>query len=220
MRGPAAAGAAVVAVLGLAAIVLTDAVVNHQALAVLDVAWRDWVIAHRTGALTQVMVGASNLGSMPSLIVVALAVAAWLRWRGRRGDVLLVVGGAMGAFALGPLLKIVVARPRPDVAERVVLVDSWSYPSGHSLNSLSVIGLLTVLAVLERPGPLRRTLLTALGVLLVLTVGFSRVYLGVHWPSDVLGGWLIGVLWLTICFTITHLARGNSRSSGTVLDSS
>jgi undecaprenyl-diphosphatase len=213
-------GAAVVAVLGLAAIVLTDAVVNHAGLAVLDVTWRDWVIAHRDDAFTRVMVGASNAGSTPSLIVVTLAAAAWLMWRGRRGDSLLVAGGAMGAFALGPLLKIAVERPRPDVAERVVLVNSWSYPSGHSLNSLSVIGLLTVLAVLERPGRVRRVLLTVLGLVLVLVVGFSRVYLGVHWPSDVLGGWLIGVVWLTMCFTITHLARGNTRSSGTVPDSS
>jgi membrane-associated phospholipid phosphatase len=213
-------GAVAVVVLGLAAIVLTDAVVNHAALAVLDLTWRDWVIAHRTGALTQIMVGASRAGSTPSLIVVALAAAAWLMWRGRRGDSLLVVGGAMGAFALGPLLKLVVERPRPDVAERVVLVNSWSYPSGHSLNSLTVLGLLTVLAVLERPGRLRKVLLSALGVVLVAAVGFSRVYLGVHWPSDVLGGWLIGVLWLTICFTVTHLARGNTRASGTVPDSS
>lgn len=205
-----------VVVLGLAAIVLTDAVVHHDALADLDGAWRNWVIAHRAGAVTPVMVAASQFGSTPSLIVIALAAAAWLVWRGRRGDSLLVIGASAGAMALGPLLKSVVGRPRPELSEHVVFVNSWAYPSGHSLNSLTVLGLLTVLAVVERPGRLRRALLIALGVVLVLVVGFSRVYLGVHWPSDVLGGWLIGVLWLTMCFTITHLARGNSRASSTV----
>jgi undecaprenyl-diphosphatase len=98
-----------------------------------------------------------------------------------------------------------------------VFVDSWSFPSGHSLNSMVVLGLLTVLAVRERPGRLWRTLIITLGTFLVLVVGFSRVYLGVHWPSDVLAGWLIGALWLVLLFT---LARRNSRSSGTVRDSS
>jgi undecaprenyl-diphosphatase len=212
--------AAVVVVLGLATIVLTNAVVHHRALTGLDGPFRDWVIGHRTGFVTEVMVGASRFGSTPSLVVITLAVAAWLAWRGRKGDSLLVVGGALGAFALGPVLKAVVERPRPALADHVVFVNSWSYPSGHSLNSMVVLGLLTVLAVRERPGPVRRTALAVLGTLLVALIGFSRVYLGVHWPSDVLAGWLVGIVWLTICFTLTHLARGNTRTPGTVRSSS
>jgi undecaprenyl-diphosphatase len=210
-------GAIVVVVLGLAAIVLTDAVVHHDALVYLDGSWRNWVIVHRTGPATDVMVNASRFGSTPSLIVIALAAAAWLAWRGRRGDAWLIVAGSAGAMALGPLLKAIVERPRPALTEHVVAVNSWSYPSGHSLNSMAVIGLLTVLAARERPGALRRTLLTVLGAFLVLLIGFSRVYLGVHYPSDVLAGWLIGIIWLMMCFTVTHLARGNRPPSGTVV---
>lgn len=205
-----------VVVLGLAAIVLTDAVVHHRALAGLDGRWRDWVIDHRSGAVTDIMVNASRFGSAPALVVMALAAAAWFAWRGRKGDSLLVIGGTMGALALGPLLKVIVARPRPGLDEHVVAVNSWSYPSGHSLNSMAVLGLLTVLAVRERDGLLPRALILLLGAFLVVTVGFSRVYLGVHWPSDVLAGWLVGLLWLAICFTVTHLARGNTGPSGTV----
>lgn len=209
-----------VIVLGLAAIVLTQAVVHHGALATLDGPFRDWVIDHRNWFLTEVMVAASRFGSVPSLIVIALAAAAWLALRGRKDAALLVIGGSAGAFALGPVLKAIVERPRPALSDHVVFVDSWSYPSGHSLNSMAVLGLLTVLAVRARPGRVRRTLIIVLGVFLVAVVGFSRVYLGVHWPSDVLAGWLIGVLWLTICFAIAHLTRGNTRTSGTVRDSS
>lgn len=220
-RSRQAIGAAVtVVVLGLAAIVLTEAVVHHKALAELDGPFRDWVIDHRGGFLTEVMVNASRFGSTPSLVVIALATAAWLAWKGRKGDSLLVVGGSAGAFALGPVLKAIVERPRPALSDHVVFVHSWSYPSGHSLNSMAVLGLLTVLAVRERPGAVRRTLLTLLGAFLVAVVGFSRVYLGVHWPSDVLAGWLIGLLWLTICVTIAHLTAGNTRVSGTVPGSS
>ena len=181
---------------------------------------RNWVIAHRNGSLTEVMVNASRFGSTPSLIVIALAVAALLVWRGRRGDSLLVVGAAAGVFVLGPLLKAAFERPRPPVNQYLVSIDSWSFPSGHSLNSMVVLGLLTVLAVRARTGGLYRTLVVALGVFLVFLVGFSRVYLGVHWPSDVLAGWLLGALWITICLVISRRARGNTRSSGTVRSSS
>lgn len=216
----AIAAALTVVVLGLAAIVLTVAVVHHEALAGLDGPFRDWVIDQRAGFLTEVMVNASRFGSTPSLVVIALATAALLAWRGRRNDSLLVIGATAGVLALGVGLKAIVERPRPALADHVVFVHSWSYPSGHSLNSMAVLGLLTVLAVRERPGALRRTALAALGAFLVVAVGFSRVYLGVHWPSDVLAGWLIGVLWLTICCTIAHLARGNTHSSSTVPNSS
>jgi membrane-associated phospholipid phosphatase len=181
----------------------------------VDDAIRDWVLGHRNGVLTEVMVNASRLGSTPVLLVVALVVAAWLVWRGRRGDSLLVVVGSAGALAIWPILKVIIERPRPDVRDHLVFVDSWSFPSGHSLNSMAVIGLLTVLAMREWPA--RRVLLAALGAFLVLVIGFSRVYLGVHWPSDVLAGWVIAVAWLTLCLT---LMRGNTRSSGTVRSSS
>jgi undecaprenyl-diphosphatase len=220
VRRQAAGGAVAAVLLGLVAIVFTDSAVHHDALAGLDETWRDWVLAHRAGALTQVMVNASRFGSTPSLIVIAVAVTAWLVWRGRRADAALVLGVTAGGLALAPLLKLVVERPRPALSEHVVAVNSWSYPSGHSLNSMVVLGLLTVLAVRERPGRARRALPAALGAFLIVLVGFSRVYLGVHYPSDVLAGWLIGILWLVICFTVTHLARGNTAASGTVPGSS
>lgn len=208
-----------VVLLATVAMVLTVAVVRHDALAVLDDTWRDWLLDQRDGTLTAVMVGASRFGSFPSLVVIAGASAIWLALHGRRSDVWLVAGTTAGVLVLGPVLKVIVVRPRPDVDEHIVFVDSWSYPSGHSLNSMVVIGLLTVLAVRERSGAWR-VLLAATGALLVLLVGFSRVYLGVHWPSDVLAGWLIGLLWLTICYTMAQLMRGNTRSSGTVRNSS
>src|SRR5262245_8544481 len=154
-----------------------------------------WVIAHRNGTLTEIMINASRLGSTPSLVVIALLAAAWLAWRGRRADALLVAVGSGVGLTLASLLKLVFTRARPPVAEHIVVVDSWSFPSGHSLNSMAVLGLLTVLAVRERPGWRWRTFVVALGAFLVFLIGFSRVYLGVHWPSDVLAGWVAGALW-------------------------
>ena len=173
----------------------------------MDGAWRDWVINHRNGTLTEIMVNASRFGSTPSLIVMALIAAGWLVWHGRRSESLLVVVTAGGGLLLAPLLKLVFERPRPALTDHIVLVDSWSFPSGHSTNSMVVLGLLTVLAVRERPGRLRRTLLVAIGAFLVLAVGFSRVYLGVHWPSDVLAGWAAGSVWALGVWATTHLLQ-------------
>lgn len=199
-------GSAAVVVLALVAIVLTDEVVRHGALAGLDGTWRDWVLDQRTPVLTEVMIGASRFGSTPALLAIVLAVAAWLVWRRQRAESVLVVAAAAGIL-VGPLLKVVIGRPRPVTTDHLMLVDSWSYPSGHSLNSMLVLGILTVLAVLALTGVLARAIVLVTGLVLVGAVGFSRVYLGVHWPSDVLAGWLIGVLWLTICLTVAHAVR-------------
>jgi undecaprenyl-diphosphatase len=218
-RRTLAAGTAVV-VLTAAMVALTYAVIGHNALAGLDGGWRDAVLAHRTPVLTDVMVSASRFGSTPSLIVIALVVTGLLAWRGHRGDAVLVVLSTTGALLLGPVLKEIIDRERPGVADHIVLVNSLSYPSGHSLNSMAVLGLLTVLAVRAAPGRPRQVGLLVTGALLVGTVGFSRVYLGVHWPTDVLGGWLTGVLWIAVSLTVDDLVRGNSDRAGTVHSSS
>jgi membrane-associated phospholipid phosphatase len=179
-----------------------------------------WVIAHRNGTLTEIMVSASRFGSTPSLVVIVLLATAWLVWHNRRADALLLALGSAVGLTLAPLLKLVFTRSRPPLVEHIVPVDSWSFPSAHSLNSMAVLGLLTVLAVRERPGRLRRTLLAVLGASLVFVVGFSRVYLGVHWPSDVLAGWVVGASWVAICFVFARFTGGNRRSSGTVHRSS
>jgi undecaprenyl-diphosphatase len=213
-------GVAVVVVLAAAAVALSYAVVAHNALAALDGGWRDGVLAHRTPVATDLLVFMSRFGSTPSLIVIALVVAVLLVWRGRRADSVLVIVSTTGAMLLGVLLKEVIERPRPVVTDYVVLVNSWSYPSGHSLNSMAVLGLLTALAVRAVPGWWWRVTLVVIAAVLVGTVGFSRVYLGVHWPSDVLGGWLIGLCWVSGSLTVDRLVRGNSGRSGTVPGSS
>jgi undecaprenyl-diphosphatase len=111
-----------------------------------------------------------------------------------------VIGGAV----TGTLLKLLFARARPDVVPQLVFVDSASFPSGHALNS--AVTYLTIGALLARAESKRavRVYLTAVAVALSLTIGFSRVYLGVHWPSDVVGGWCLGAAW---AMTISLIAR-------------
>lgn len=200
---------AVVGVLALAAAALT---VTVGGLVTLDTSTREWLVGHRSPGLTAAMTAFTTLGSSPVLVSVAFGIAVWLWVARRRREVLLVGGTALGALVLGPLLKNLVERARPEGAH-LVLVNSWAYPSGHTLTSTAVIGVLTTLAASRLAARAARLAVVATGVALIVAVGVSRIYLGVHWPTDVLAGWLIGSLWLTVCLIVhdSSLFRDGTR---------
>jgi undecaprenyl-diphosphatase len=103
-------------------------------------------------------------------------------------------------FLLSSILKVLFQRPRPELVPHAVYVSTASFPSGHSM--LSAVTYLTLGALLARSQAHRRlkAYLILVAVLLTLLVGVSRVYLGVHWPSDVLAGWTAGASWSIICW--------------------
>ncbi|HEY0453568.1 phosphatase PAP2 family protein [Actinophytocola sp.] len=202
---------ALAGVLALAVVVLTATV---GALGTVDTSIRNWVIDRRSPGRTPLMTALTTVGSSPVLVTLAVGVAVWLFIARERREALLVVVTTAGALVLDPLLKVLVGRARPADAH-LVLVNSGAYPSGHSLHSAAVIGVLVVLAVRHLAARWARVAVVTLGVLLVLGVGVSRVYLGVHWPTDVLAGWLIGALWLAVCVLVISwtgpVRRGSPR---------
>ncbi|MCT2583715.1 phosphatase PAP2 family protein [Actinophytocola gossypii] len=167
----------------------------------LDTAVRQWALGHRAAGLTTAATVVTTIGGSLVLAPVAVAVALVLAVRGRRSDALLVSATTLGALVLGPLLKAVIERPRPR-EDHLVVVDSFAYPSGHSLTSMAVLGVLTALAVRHLTVRAARATAVAAGAFLIAAVGVSRVYLGVHWPTDVLAGWLVGATWLTVCLIV------------------
>src|SRR5690606_36751376 len=105
-----------------------------------------------------------------------------------------------GGQILIHLLKHAVARPRPEVVSHLVEVSTLSFPSGHAMGAALTYGTLAVLAARFAPGRASKICLGVLAVLITLLVGMSRVYLGVHWPSDVLAGWCAGAAWAAACW--------------------
>ena len=134
----------------------------------------------------------TTLGGAKVLIPLTLLVAALLLARGRHRDALLLLVGTLSGRLVVSLLKDGIARPRPPIAGHLVEVTSFSFPSGHAANSALVY--LLFATMLTRTGHKRGAALTA-AILLTLLIGASRVYLGVHWPSDVTAGWMFGALW-------------------------
>jgi membrane-associated phospholipid phosphatase len=158
-------------------------------------------IEDRNAGLTSVAVVVTTIGSTVAMAVLAIVVGAWCWWRGRRADAVLAIGAMAVASLLFRVLKLVLERTRPPVADHLVPVSNESLPSGHATMSIVVIGTLVVLAWSGR-SVVERTAMVAAAALWVGAVGATRVYLGVHWLSDVLAGWAVGAAWLAVCVAV------------------
>jgi undecaprenyl-diphosphatase len=145
---------------------------------------------------------ASALGGVFLVTLLCVAVIGTLWLERRRLAALWLTVAVIGAFGISTLLKNIFERDRPDLLAGELLPASYSFPSGHSFFAAAVY--LTIGALLTRVFPdfRTKTFVLSLAVLLVLLVGFSRVYLGVHYPSDVLAGWTLGSCWAAICWLV------------------
>lgn len=127
--------------------------------------------------------------------------------------------GVIGAVTIGLAslvvegVKVVVARTRPEVLDPIVVEHGYSFPSGHATLSMVGYGILVVLLARSRLPPLARVGLVGVSAMLVLLIGLSRIYLGVHFPSDVLAGWVLGAV---VVLVFADLTRGVSREPAAV----
>ncbi len=161
--------------------------------------------------MTAVSAGGGTLGMA---VLATLAVAVLLR-SGRRGEAATVAVAAAGAGGLVVAFKHLYGRARPPVADRLVVETTASLPSGHALGSTVVLGIVAVVVGLHVRKRAVRVGLAGLAAALAVTIGLSRLYLGVHWATDVVTGWLLGGAWLAACTTALLLARtpaGTQRS--------
>jgi undecaprenyl-diphosphatase len=144
------------------------------------------------------------LGGVGVLAFLTFAVIGFLLLERRKRAALLILAAVGGGLLLSTLLKEVFSRPRPDLVPHGSYVYTASFPSGHSMMSAATY--LTLGALLARVQPRRRLKIYILSVaiLLTLVVGFSRVYLGVHWPTDVLAGWSVGAVWALLCWLVAR----------------
>jgi undecaprenyl-diphosphatase len=140
------------------------------------------------------------LGSVAVLALVTAITAGFLALDGKKHMALFVLGSILGGVVAGTILKDVFHRPRPDLVPISVYVSGASFPSGHSM--MSAVTYLTLGALLARSQERKRVKAYFLLVAMFLTfaIGVSRVYLGVHWPTDVLAGWTAGAVWALLCW--------------------
>jgi undecaprenyl-diphosphatase len=152
--------------------------------------------------LEEVARDVTSLGGNAILTAFTLAVIGFLALTEKRAAAVLVAASVGGGTALSSLLKLGFSRPRPDLVPHAVEVYTASFPSGHAM--LSAVTYLTLGALLVRVQPRWRVRLyiLALASATTILVGASRVYLGVHWPTDVLAGWCVGAAWALLCWLV------------------
>jgi undecaprenyl-diphosphatase len=194
---------------------VTEDVIHHDPLTQFDVTLLEWFQAHTTKSGMQIFAAISSLGS--PLVMAALGLAVALALAVRRSWLVLVgwAGALGGAGVLDALLKDIIRRPRPIYASAFLHSYSFSFPSGHAMGSLVGYGMLAYLLVISWAHRWQvRVAIVSIAALLILAIGVSRLYLGVHYFSDVVGGYAAGVLWLSACITGLEIARRQPQSQG------
>jgi membrane-associated phospholipid phosphatase len=167
-----------------------------------DVEFSRWLHIHSSPALVSMFSLVTWAGNTVLLAAVTLGGGALLYKAGRRRDAYVLLGGALGIEVLNALLKLVFHRPRPELAS--IHLDTYSFPSGHAAGSVAIYGILLYLFARGRR-PTIAVVCSAAYVVLVATICFSRLYLEVHYLSDVLAGASLGLAWAAGCVLLREL---------------
>jgi membrane-associated phospholipid phosphatase len=196
-----------------------EAVVEADGVAGLDHPVLDTAKTLRSPALNIITTAYTDVGGTIGMPLLALAVMATLAVRRRSWTpvILIVIAGA-GSLLMTIAGKSLIGRTRPPLIDAVPPYEySASFPSGHSLNSVVIAGIVAYLIILRLKSPRARIISAILAALFAFTIGLSRVYLGHHWLTDVLAAWALGAAWLALVITAHRLyLTARTRRAGTV----
>jgi len=145
------------------------------------------------------MTDITALGGFTVLTLIAAFAVGFVLALRKYATALFIAVAVSGGAMLGVALKAVFVRARPEEVPHLVLVDSASFPSGHAMNSALVYLTLATLLARAQQGRRVRIYLLSVAIVLTLLIGLSRIYLGVHWPTDVVAGWTVGAAWAVLC---------------------
>ena len=168
----------------------------------LDTPIRNAVHARSSPPLTAAMRGVSLVGSEVGLLPVGAILVWWLVAAKRRRAAVVFAVAALGAEGLDQIMKLLFNRPRPEPFFGLASPITHSFPSGHAMVSCCFFGVLAAILAAREPSRMKRTGIFAAAALLVAVMGFSRVYLGFHYPTDVLAGYAAAVVWLAVVRTV------------------
>lgn len=158
---------------------------------------RDTVHSWATPTLTTAMRGITQLGSLQFLVTICAVLVARLFWIGRKRAATVLLIGAVGAELLNELLKQLFQRMRPEAFFGYPEPRDYSFPSGHAVLSCCIYGVAAAIATTRMESRAGKAAVWLGAALLAALIGFSRIYLGVHYPSDVIAGFAAAVVWVT-----------------------
>jgi membrane-associated phospholipid phosphatase len=178
-----------------------------------DAAVWTFAVEHRDAAGTAISSALRVGGGTVALCVLTAAAALLLVVRGRRLDAALVVTTPLVGTLLTDALKLGYGRPRPPAAEQLIPETGFSLPSGHAVDATVVVGVLALVLVVRTVSRWRRAAIVALATVTIAAAGVGRIYLGVHWATDVVTGWLLGAAWVALCTVVLLAVEGHGTRS-------
>lgn len=168
-----------------------------------DTTFMYWLHGYANPSLDAVMLTITQLAN-PSVVVVIVAVTLEiLWWQHHRSEAKIFAIACLGAFILNNGMKLFFAKPRPHIFPSLISETSFSFPSGHALGSFVMYGFLAYL--LSARFPKFSKFIYTLAVITIAIIGLSRMYIGVHWPTDIIAGYGVGYIWLMLCIIMLKL---------------
>ena len=214
-RGVLAAGILVFATMTLILVAISEEVIRHEPLTAADSLLSTWLYAHRSPFLTSAMRVATSLGSPVTVTCLAVSLGIYLLLRRSAYWLAALVLAVPGGALLNILLKYAVHRPRPSLDDPIVMLSGYSFPSGHTMIASVLYGVIAAYLCARVQDWRRRVLAVMSAGVVIGLVGFSRIYLGAHYLTDVLAAMAEGVAWLSLCVMVVHaLRQRRNRSDG------
>ena len=198
------AGILVFATMTLTLAEISEDVVKHEPLTVADAQLSTWLHLRGSPFLTDAMFVATSFGSTLTVTCISVALGLYLLWRRRLFWFTALVSSVVGGVLLNRFLKYAFHRPRPHFDDPILTLTSYSFPSGHTMMATVLYGMVAAYLFARTPDWRRRVLIVFSASLLIALVGFSRIYLGAHYLSDVLGAMAEGLAWLSLCLTVVY----------------
>jgi membrane-associated phospholipid phosphatase len=185
-----------------------------------DVAILEWLHGHQSKQVTALMIEMTYLGTGTVVIVVVGVTALFLWHTEHKHSARLLLAATVGNILLNGVLKLVYHRARPSVFEWQTTAVSSSFPSGHAMSSTVVYGTVAYLLLRLQKNHWAKMLTLVSAILLILLICLTRLYLGVHYPSDVIGGIIVGLAWASFCMATLEasLALARRRTSRAVVE--
>lgn len=199
-----AAGILIFATMTLTLGEISEDVINHEPLTVADARLGAWLHAHASPFLTSAMFVATSFGSTLTVTCIAVLFGLYLLRRRRFYWLAALVSSVGGGALLNKILKYAFHRARPHFDDPILTLTSYSFPSGHTMMASVLYGVIAAYLFSKTRDWRRRVLIVLSASLLILLVGFSRIYLGAHYLSDVLGALAEGLAWLSLCLTAVY----------------
>ena len=162
-----------------------------------------WIHQFANPSLDALMLAVTKLADPEVAIPLVVLTVGLLVWRRCFQEAQIFFIACLGGAILNVGLKLVFSRPRPELWPRLIAETSFSFPSGHALGSVVLYGMIGYL--LAQAYPHLSRVICGLTLSLIAAISLSRLYLGVHWPTDIIAGWSIGFLWVMVCITLLKL---------------